>query len=198
MSLDAGATGCASELRGRDGTGRASGTGSCIFANLFLWPLLCGCAAYQVGSETLYAPDVQTVYVPIIESNSFRRDLGERLTEAVIKDIELKTPYKVVGTPNADSVLSARLVSDQRNVLVENAFDTPRVMETMLHVEVTWINRRRLPIAPVQIVPLPPELVGMESSSALIGEVGQSVASAQNQAIERLAEQIVGTMEEPW
>lgn len=167
-------------------------------AVLLLLQLACGCAAYQVGSETLYAPDVATVYVPVIESNSFRRDLGERLTEAVIKDIELKTPYKVVGSPNADSVLSARLVSDQRNVLVENAFDTPRVQETTLRVEVTWLNRRQLPIAPIQTVPLPPELVGIEGSSALIGEVGQSVASAQNQAIERLADQIVGTMEQPW
>ena len=36
-----------------------------------------GCAAYRVGSETLYAPDVTTVYVPMIESDSFRRDMGE-------------------------------------------------------------------------------------------------------------------------
>ena len=42
-------------------------------------------------------PDVSTVYVPMIESGSYRRDLGERLTEAVAKQIELKTPYKVVG-----------------------------------------------------------------------------------------------------
>jgi hypothetical protein len=164
----------------------------------FSIPLACGCAAYQVGSETLYAPDVETVYVPVIESNSLRRDLGERLTEAVIKDIELKTPYKVVGSPNADSVLSARLVSDARNVLVENAFDTPRVQETRLGVEVTWLNRRRMPIAPIQTVPLPPELIGIDATSAMIGEVGQSVVSAQNQAIERLSDQIVGTMEEPW
>ena len=68
--------------------------------------LLAGCASYQVGSESLYAPDVATVYVPMIESDSYRRDLGERLTEAVIKEIELKTPYKVVGTPDADSILS--------------------------------------------------------------------------------------------
>jgi hypothetical protein len=169
-----------------------------LVAALFAIPLFGGCAAYQVGSETLYAPDVETVYVPVIESDSLRRDLGERLTEAVIKDIELKTPYKVVGTPNADSVLSARLLADTRNVLVENAFDTPRVQETTLRVEVTWLNRRRMPIAPVQTVPLPPELVGIDSSSALIGEVGQSVVSAQNQAIERLSDQIVGTMEEPW
>ena len=32
----------------------------------------------------------------------------------------------------------------------------------------------------------------------MIPEVGQSVATTQQQAIQRLAEQIVSTMEEPW
>jgi hypothetical protein len=166
---------------------------------LCMLPSLTGCAAYQVGSETLYAPDVHTVYVPIIESESFRRGLGELLTEAVIKEIESTSTFKVVGNPNADSVLTAHLVADDRNVLVENAFDTPRVMETTMVVEVTWLNNRRIPIAPVQLtIPMPPELVGMTGTSALLAEAGQSVASAQTQAIERLAKQIVGTMEEPW
>jgi hypothetical protein len=141
---------------------------------------------------------VQTVYVPIIESDSFRRGLGELLTEAIIKEIESVSTYKVVGDPNADSILSARLTADDRNVLVENAFDTPRVMETTILVEVTWLNRRRIPLAPAQMIPMPPELVGITGTSALLAEAGQSVASAQTQAIERLARQIVGTMEEPW
>ena len=76
--------------------------------------MLAGCIGYHVGTNSLYAPDVATVYVPMIESDSYRRDLGERLTEAVVKEIELKTPYKVVSTPDADSILSARLMTDTR------------------------------------------------------------------------------------
>ena len=67
-----------------------------------------GCAGYQLGSQSLYPPDIHTVYVPIIESDSFRRYLGERLTEAVCKEIDEKTPYKVVGDSSADSVLTAQ------------------------------------------------------------------------------------------
>ena len=63
--------------------------------------------------------------------------MDQRLTEAVVKEIELKTPYKVVDTPNADSILSARLLVDTRHVLVENAFDQPRVSENELRAEVT-------------------------------------------------------------
>src|ERR1700752_1275634 len=90
---------------------------------------LTGCAGYQVGTDSLYAPDLRTVFVPMIESESYRRDLGERLTEAVQKEIELKTPYKVVDTPDADSILSAKLLGDTRHVVVENAFDDPRLSE---------------------------------------------------------------------
>jgi Lipopolysaccharide-assembly len=160
--------------------------------------LLAGCVGYQVGTGSLYAPDVATVYVPMIDSDSYRRDLGERLTEAVVKEIELKTPYKVVNTPNADSILSARLVADTRKTLIENAFDDPRVSETEIRAEVTWLNRRRLPIAPTQCIPMPPELVVMSQTSNLIPEAGQSVATSQQQAIQRLAQQIVATMEAPW
>jgi hypothetical protein len=159
---------------------------------------LAGCAGYQVGAGSLYAPDVTTVYVPMIDSDSYRRDLGERLTEAVIKEIELKTPYKVVSTPDADSILSARLITDTRRTLIENAFDDPRLSETELRAEVTWLNRRRLPIVPMQAVPVPPSLVAISQTSTLIPESGQSVATSQQQAIERLAQQIVSTMEASW
>lgn len=159
---------------------------------------LAGCAGYRVGTRSLHAPDVSTVYVPMIESDSYRRDLGERLTEAVVKEIELTTPYKVVGTPDADSILSAHLVSDTRRTLEETAFDDPRVYETNVRAEVTWLNRRRQPICPPQTVALPPELVGIDQTATLIPEVGQSVVTAQQQAIQRLAQQIVATMEEPW
>lgn len=160
--------------------------------------LAIGCASYRVGAGSLYAPDVSTVYVPMIQSDSFRRELGEMLTEAVAKEIEEKTPFKVVGTPDADSVLSARIVNDSRSVIVENPNDDPRVLELDLAVEVTWYNRRRQPMTPAAVYPLPQSLLPFGQTAHLIPEAGQSVASQQLLAIDRLAEQIVSTMEEPW
>ncbi len=169
-----------------------------------------GCVGYRVGSSTLYAPDVRTVYVPMIESDSFRRDLGERLTEAVVKEIELKTPYKVIASPNADSVLDIHLLRDTRRTLAEDAFDNPRLFENQLQAEVAWQNRRQLPLMPVQTLALPGALVdpalppgagglvGVSQTTPLISEAGQTIASQQQLAIVRLAEQIVGTMETPW
>lgn len=157
-----------------------------------------GCASYRVGAGSLYAPDIATVYVPMIESDSFRRDLGERLTEAVAKEIELKTPFKVVGTPDADSILSTRLVGDTKRITVENRNDDPRAVEVNMVAEVTWLNRRRVPLRAPASIGLPSEFLSINQTSTLVPEVGQSVATAQQQAIERLAQQIVSTMEEPW
>lgn len=163
--------------------------------------LFAGCAGYRSGAASLYAPDVRTVYIPMIESDSFRRDLGERLTEALAKEVELKTPYKVVANPNADSLLEVRLRNDRRTVQAEDQFDNPRVFANELVAEATWINRRRLPLAPTQTINLPAgfgNAVGVIQSTPLIPESGQTIASQQQLAIARLAEQIVGVMEEPW
>jgi hypothetical protein len=170
---------------------------ACVALSLFV-VMLAGCIGYHVGTNSLYAADVATVYVPMIESDSYRRDLGERLTEAVVKEIELKTPYKVVSTPDADSVLTARLTSDTRRRLIQNGFSDPRVSETDIRAEVNWVNRRRQPMVPVQMIPIPAELLAINQTTNIIPEAGQSVATSQQQAIQRLAQQIVGTMEAPW
>jgi Lipopolysaccharide-assembly len=169
----------------------------CVAASLFFL-MFTGCIGYHAGTNSLYAADVATVYVPMIDSDSYRRDLGERLTEAIVKEIELKTPYKVVNTPDADSILSARLITDTRRRVIQNGFSDPRVSETELRAEVNWINRRRQPLVPVQMIPIPTELLAISQASNLIPEAGQSVATSQQQAIQRLAQQIVGTMEAPW
>ena len=45
---------------------------------------------------------------------------------------------------------------------------------------------------------LPPELMSIEQFANLIPEAGQSTVTAGQQAIERLAQQMVSMMEEPW
>jgi hypothetical protein len=160
--------------------------------------MLAGCAGYQVGTASLYSPGIRTVYVPMFESNSFRRNLGERLTEAVMKEIELKTPYKVVGTPNADSVLTGRITSETKRVVVENRFDDPREAEVRLQVQVRWVDRRGGLIRQSEPIPMGAEVVAVSGSASLFPEVGQSVATAHQQAIQQVAEQIVGMMESPW
>ena len=171
------------------------------FLALALPMILAGCAAYRFGNNTLYAPNVRTVYVPMIQSESYRTtpgvDLGERLTEAVCKEIEKRTPFKVVGDPNADSVLTARIVADTKRMVVESPTDQSRLVEMNYQALVTWADRGGAVIASGE-VPLPAATVDVGQSASLVPEYGRSVASTQQEAIVKMAQQIVGLMEEPW
>ena len=160
--------------------------------------LLPGCAGYQVGSRTLYAPEIQTVYVPIFESDSFRRNLGEQLTEAVAKEIELKTPYKVVSAQGSDSVLSGRILDDTKRITIDSQSNQGREFEIGLKAEVRWIDRHGDLIRQEAVIPIDRSLILIEQTTIQVPEGGQSLVSQQQKAIQRLAEQIVATMEAPW
>ena len=157
-----------------------------------------GCASYQIGTRSLYRPDIRTVYVPMFESDSLRRNLGERLTEAVAKEIELKTPYKVVHRPDADSVLSARITAETKRVVAEQLNDLPRNIETDLSVQVNWYDRRGEYLMQNSCFAFSPVAFSAAQSADFTPEGGQSVATAHQEAIGRLAEQIVSQMESRW
>jgi len=161
-----------------------------------------GCASYRFGNGTLYAPNVRTVYVPMFQCDSFRTtpavDIGERLTEAVCKEIEKRTPFKVVGSEAAaDSVLTGRVVADTKRMVVESPTDQSRQVEMNYQALVTWADRGGTVIASGD-VPLPAATVDVGQAAMLVPEFGRSVASTQQEAIVKMAQQIVGLMEEPW
>ena len=164
---------------------------------LSLATLPAGCTPYRFGVRSLYPPDIQTVYVPVFTSNSFRRDLGERLTEAVAKEIELRTPYKVVGSPEADSILTGQLIRDTKRLTIESPTDEARETEIAFAVRVTWIDRNGGMIHEGN-VPLPPASVDIMQTAFVHPEVGSSIATGQQETIQRLAQQIVSLMEAPW
>src|SRR3972149_10432975 len=161
------------------------------FAGLVALAMLAGCATYQIGNQSLYPREVHAVYVPMFESVSFRRNLGERLTEAVMKEIELKTPYKVVSDPNADSVLSGRIIEEGKHVLIGSRLGDPRELQVGIRVEVSWVDRQGKMLRETSAIPLPSEIIDVQGTGNFVPEVGQSVSTAQLQAIQRIAEQIV-------
>ena len=133
---------------------------------------------------------------------SARRAFGvggpARLTEAVAKEIELKTPYKVVHRPDADSILSARITSETKRVVAEEVNDIPRNIETDLTVQVNWYDRRGEYLVRDSRFNFSPVAFSADQNADFTPEAGQSVATAHQEAIQRLAEQIVSQMESRW
>ena len=158
-----------------------------------------GCAGYQVGYPTMFRPDLRTVHVPVFESDSFRRNLGERLTEAVVKEIEARTPYKVVGSAaDADSILNGRIVTESKRAVAENRNDDVRDIETDMTVEVRWISRRGEMLMQRSSMPFGPLNTMISEDTQFFPEAGQSLELAQQNVIDQLAREIVGQMEIWW
>lgn len=92
-----------------------------------------------------YRPDIKTIAVPIFHrgTQEYRRDIEFRLTEAVVKQIEAETPYKVVDKSRADTLLTGTIQSVDSQVLSFNP-DTGQAREIQLCVTVdfTWKDLR--------------------------------------------------------
>lgn len=159
---------------------------------------LAGCAPYRMGTDSLYSCKIRTVYVPVFESSSFRRGLGERLTEAVQKEIEKRTPYKVVSSPDADSILTGKILTEAKGVSVETPTDEGRELTHYFTIRTQWIDKSGVVVQDMAPVPLTDSFQQLQGTSTFYPEVGQSITTAQQDAINRLARQIVGMMEAPW
>jgi hypothetical protein len=157
-----------------------------------------------------YDTTIRTVYVPIFKNKTFRRGLEFDLTRAIIREIEARTPYKVVSDPSrADTELSGTITLMSKGLLNRTQLNEVREAETILTAEVCWrhlgtgeiLSRPRLtPGAPPPPpgAPPPPPTVVVQSTGNFIPELGGSITTAEKQNVDRLAVQVVSMMEKPW
>ncbi|GAB5407012.1 MAG: LPS assembly lipoprotein LptE [Aureliella sp.] len=171
---------------------------ACLAALATLCALSAGCAGYRFGSRSLYNPNIRTIYVPIVQNDTWRHDDNVRLTEALVKSIELHTPYKVVGDPNADSTLTCRLISTGKRTVSEAITDEPRGIEVLSTVQLTWLDRRGNLLFSNRFLPEGELAYSFSQATDFAPEGGQSISTAQQRNNERLAEQIVQQMELRW
>jgi len=152
---------------------------------------LSGCSLYRFGPCTLHTPNVRSVHVQMFENETYRRGLGPWLTEAVAKEVQLRTPYRIADAGSADSFLRATWVVDRKTVMVETANDDVRDIGYTGKIEVTWTDRHGSPLTPSRIVKITDDV-------SFVPEAGQSITTAQQELIKQLAQQIVNQMEVAW
>lgn len=150
-----------------------------------------GCAGYRSGASTLFRNDIRSVHVQMFDSDSYRRFLGQRITESVIKQIELTTPYLISDPQYADSFVQGRLIRETKRSIGDNRFDEPRDIQVAWRVEVTWVDRSGTPLMQKQSVRI-------DNDENFIPEAGQSLSTAEQELVEKIAREIVGQMEMPW
>jgi hypothetical protein len=98
---------------------------------------------FGYSSRPNYNRDIHTVYVPIFKNKTFRRGLEFDLTRLVVREIEEKTPYKVVSNcESADTELIGTIISVNKALVNLNPENEIREGEMTIGVEVIWRDRR--------------------------------------------------------
>jgi hypothetical protein len=162
---------------------------SAVTAALF-GALLAGCG-YSLRPP--YNPEIKTVFVPVFRSMSYRQDLNLRLTEALQKAINERTPYRVVGSPEgADAILEGVIINSDKNLVVESPLNLPRHLNALITAEVKFYSNR--PGAPPP--PLTPVIIS--EIAPFYTELGETTNAGYQKVIDKMVQQIVGMMEEPW
>ena len=139
-----------------------------------------------------YPDDVETVYVKMFDTSSFRRGYEYVLTDAICKRIESQTPYKIISDMDqADTVLSGRMSGMSTHVLAGERYSgTPLEREAAVKVTVSWKNLKTGQL-----------LINDESVDAFISYsalLGQDFDYAAKVAVNRAAERVVELMEVTW
>jgi hypothetical protein len=92
-----------------------------------------------------YRCDIHSVRVPIFKNLTYRdatrQGIEMDLTQAIILQIQAKTPFKV-NVDYPDTELSGTIIALNKAVLNESQLNLPRETETTLTVEVKWIDLR--------------------------------------------------------
>jgi hypothetical protein len=90
-----------------------------------------------------YNKDIKTVRVTIFKNDTYLRGLEFSLTEALIHEIEWKTPYKVVPAwETADTELTGTIVAGTKNTVLFTPLGEIRDADTTLTVQIVWRDLR--------------------------------------------------------
>ena len=71
-----------------------------------------GCASDPAEGwsfRSTWPESIRTVAVDVFRNDSFDRDVAFELTDALVKEIEARTPYKVTAARDADTILTGRI-----------------------------------------------------------------------------------------
>jgi hypothetical protein len=158
-----------------------------MFVVSMMFALLAGGCGYS--HQALYPQDVSTVNVKIFDNRTFYQGVEFDLTEALIKELELRTPYKAVSGSGGDTVLEGEVVSiSQSSGSRSGEGGLIEELEVRVTVDFTWRDARSGQVLR--------ERRGVSDIGHYkpAGPVGEPFEVAQHEAVGRMASRIVATL----
>ena len=156
---------------------------------------MCGCQATDprtgYTSQSLFDERVKSVQVNIFSTKEFRRGLEFELAEALVKQIEADTPYKVLKDPQADTVLEGQVKAVRQSVLSDlYESDLPAEKHQQLVVSFVWKDRRT------------GRILAQDNDVRVAAEynppVGETFFVGEQELMDKMARKIVNQMREDW
>lgn len=154
---------------------------------------LSGCATTGYTAEPLFPSDVHTVALDILANRTFYRGVEFDLSEALAKELELRTPYKIASHGAADTLITGTISSVQQNVLSRtHVAGMPQEVQVTIAAGFEWkdqrsgkvLRKRARVVGTGEYVPTQP--------------VGEPFELAQHKAVEELAREMVSIMAVDW
>jgi hypothetical protein len=154
-----------------------------------------------------FDPSIRTVYMPIFGNESYLRGLEFELYKAIQRELESKSPYKLVSNcAAADTILEGKILSRLKTPNNTNQLGEVRDVEQGLVVEVRWKDLRSGDVLSVPngyrrqeaiLEPNAPAIpwVQITPSASYVPELGGSTASGLDALAKQTARQIVHMME---
>lgn len=152
--------------------------------------LACG-GGCSYSAERPFRSGIQTVHVEMLHSRDFRRELEFELTEALVKRIEMDTPYRIAPLRTADTLLTGEIL-EVRERAVGDDYRTglPREKEAVVAMRFRWkdlrsgrvlVDRDRF-VHEVEYIP----------------PVGETFSKGMVRGLDGLAEAVVESLESAW
>ena len=69
------------------------------------------------SSSSLYPKQYQSIAIPIFQNSTMTRDVEFMLTDAIIKEIQVRSPYRVVDKHVAETILTGTITSMKLSTL---------------------------------------------------------------------------------
>lgn len=142
---------------------------------------------------TTYDTSIKTVAVPVVQNNTFDREVGYLLTKALIQQIETRTPWRVADETVADTLLEVRITEVDMRAL-SNSRLTKLDQEMALELTTDWTWERLDDNSTIT------GWDGMGTNGMFFpsNPLGERIELGRLQAVDLMAQAIVDRMAKAW
>lgn len=151
---------------------------------------LTGCGYTQ---QELFDDQYRTVAVPIFENRTFYKGAEFQLTEAVTKELELRTPYKVLKSTDAQTRITGTINSINQRLLSRTIDGgVSEEVQVIINMSYEWRDLKT-----GKVIRRRGQIVGTGEFLPTRG-LNETFEVAKHEALGQLAQNIVSSMRKDW